>query len=74
MAEQTKLYYQADENLRYTCHKCKIPLVLGDAVFEYLNNAFPVQLPICPRCGFIYVAEELAMGKVFSVEKVLEDK
>ena len=74
MSEDAKLYYQADPNVYYLCHKCKVPLVIGDALFQYLNNAFPVQLPICPVCGFIYVSEELAMGKVFSVEKVLEDK
>ena len=33
-----------------------------------------VELPVCPGCGFVYVPEELAMGKVLSVEKALEDK
>ena len=31
-------------------------------------------LMVCPKCGFVYVPEDLAMGKVLSVEKVLEDK
>ena len=35
---------------------------------------FPVELPVCPQCGFVYVPEELALGKVLSVEKALEDK
>ena len=37
-------------------------------------GGFPVELPVCPQCGFVYVPEELALGKVLSVEKALEDK
>ena len=29
---------------------------------------------VCPVCGFVYVPEELALGKVASVERALEDK
>ena len=39
-----------------------------------MGNAFPVELPVCPRCHFVYVPEELALGKVLKVEKALEDK
>ena len=49
-------------------------LVKGKAKFTYLDNGFPVELPVCPVCGFVYVPEELALGKVLSVEKALEDK
>ncbi len=69
-----KNYYEIDPQGKLSCRKCGVPLVKGDAVFGYLDNAFPVQLPVCPKCGFVYVPEELAMGKVLSVEKVLEDK
>ena len=34
----------------------------------------PESLPVCPICGFVYVPEELALGKVASVERALEDK
>ena len=71
---EDKNYYVIDPQGKLICHKCGVPLVKGDAVFGYLDNAFPVQLPVCPRCGFVYVPEELPMGKVLSVEKVLEDK
>lgn len=73
MAEE-KSYYVVDPGGRYRCLKCDVPLVKGNAVFGYLDNAFPVELPVCPKCGFVFVPEELAMGKVHSVEKVLEDK
>ena len=54
--------------------KCGVPLEKGKAKFTYLDNGFPVELPVCPVCGFVYVPEELALGKVLSVEKALEDK
>ena len=43
-------------------------------VSRQLDNGFPVELPVCPVCGFVYVPEELALGKVASVERALEDK
>jgi hypothetical protein len=31
-------------------------------------------LPRCPRCGLVFIPEELALGKMAEVEKLLEDK
>ena len=56
------------------CARCKKTLVKGKAMFSYMGNAFPVELPVCPECGFVYVPEDLAMGKVLTVERSLEDK
>ncbi|MGI6193055.1 MAG: DVU_1557 family redox protein [Christensenellales bacterium] len=72
--ERNKTYYTVDPLGKLSCNKCKVPLVKGSATFSYLDNAFPVELPVCPKCGFIYVPEDLALGKVLSVEKALEDK
>ena len=72
MAE--KKYYTVDPMGKLTCFKCKVPLVKGRASFGYLGNAFPVELPVCPKCGFIYVPEDLALGRVLTVERSLEDK
>ena len=58
-------YYTIDPEGKLQCGKAK---------FMYLDNGFPVELPVCPVCGFVYVPEELALGKVLSVEKALEDK
>lgn len=71
---QRKNYYTVDPAGKLVCRKCGVPLVRGSATFAYLDNAFPVELPVCPKCGFIYVPEELALGKILSVEKSLEDK
>ena len=54
-----KTYYTMEPAGKLKCSKC---------------NAFPVELPVCPKCGFIYVPEELALGKVLTVERSLEDK
>ena len=72
MAEKT--YYSMDPMGKLKCHKCKVDLVRGRAALSYLGNAFPVELPVCPQCGYIYVPEELALGKVLTVERSLEDK
>jgi len=71
---EEKNYYEIDPLGKLKCMKCKVPLVKGKAKFTYLDNGFPVELPVCPKCGFVYVPEELALGKVLSVEKALEDK
>ena len=57
-----RTYYTIDPEGKLTCMKCKVPLVKGKAKFMYLEN------------GFVYVPEELALGKVLAVERALEDK
>ena len=69
-----KNYYTIDPEGKLRCFKCGVPLIKGTAKFMYLANGFPVELPVCPKCGFVYVPESLALGKVLSVEKALEDK
>jgi RNase P subunit RPR2 len=56
------------------CAKCNKPLVLGKVKASYLGNSFDVELPQCPDCGFVYVSEALALGKMLQVEQALEDK
>lgn len=72
MAEKT--YYTMEPAGKLKCSKCKVHLEKGKATFSYMGNAFPVELSVCPKCGFIYVPEELALGKVLTVERSLEDK
>ncbi len=72
MAE--KNYYSVDPMGKLMCARCQRELVKGKATFSYMGNAFPVELPVCPECGFIYVPEDLALGKVLTVERSLEDK
>ena len=69
-----KNYYTIDPQGKLSCMKCGVKLVKGKAKFMYLDNGFPVELPVGPVCGFVYVPEALALGKVASVERALEDK
>ena len=69
-----KNYYTIDPGGPLPSRKCGVPLEEGTAKVLYLDNGFPVELPVCPVCGFVYVPEELALGKVASVERALEDK
>lgn len=56
------------------CLACDVPLEPGKIEASYLGQSFPVDLPRCPKCGFVYVSEELALGKMLKVEQALEDK
>ena len=63
-------HYAAD----LVCAACNVPLEMGKVEATYLGQRFPVELPRCPSCGFVYVSEELALGKMLKVEQALEDK
>jgi Zn-finger nucleic acid-binding protein len=56
------------------CLKCDVALQQGTVTFEYMDSRFPVELPICPTCGAVFVPEDLAIGKMQQVERMLEDK
>ena len=56
------------------CAKCGVPLSMESVNLSYLGNGFPVELPCCPRCGMVFIPEELAEGRILNVEKQLEDK
>lgn len=56
------------------CVSCGIHLELKKTNITYLGSVFSLELPKCPSCGMVFVPEELAMGKMFEVEKILEDK
>lgn len=60
--------------MKLVCQKCDVPLEPGRVMVQYMDNAFPVELPRCPRCGQVFVPESLAVGKMLDVEKALEDK
>jgi len=56
------------------CARCDKPLEMRKVEASYLGQTFPVELPCCPTCGFVYVSEELAYGRMLKVEQALEDK
>ena len=58
----------------WSCMKCSLPLEMAKVAISYLGNEFPVDLLRCPGCGLVFVPEDLALGKMAEVEKLLEDK
>lgn len=66
--------YKYGEEVRLRCSKCDEALVPRSVTLSYMASAFPVELPACPRCGMLYIPEELARGRMLHVEKSLEDK
>ncbi len=58
----------------WSCAKCGVPLEMQKVEVGYMGSKYPVNLPRCPRCGLVFIPEQLALGKMAEVEKLLEDK
>lgn len=58
----------------WRCGRCGCALEQGKVQAEYLQSAFDVFLPRCPRCGLTMIPRTLAEGKMLEVERLLEDK
>lgn len=58
----------------WICSKCGAPLQRGKVNVAYMQGMFPVDLHRCPDCSQVFIPEELALGKMAEVEKLLEDK
>ena len=56
------------------CSLCQCPLEIKRVDFEYVGHTFFSDAPRCPRCGQVYLSEELVKGRVAEVEMELEDK
>ncbi len=63
-----------EENKEWKCLACDELLKLDKVRIDYMNGSFTVMLPCCPMCGMALVPEEIALGKMLEVEKLLEDK
>ncbi len=58
----------------WKCAQCNEQLVKKKTVFSYLGHTVAHEVPVCPKCGKIFIPEELAEGKMAEVEGQLEDK
>ena len=63
----------AEERI-WKCGRCKVELVKGKVVFSYIKNNFSHEVLKCPKCGKVFIPEDLAEGKIAKVEQQLEDK
>lgn len=56
------------------CSKCFVELLPMKTQFSYLGHSFHTDVPRCPKCGQVFIPEELTTGRMFEVETSLEDK
>jgi NAD-dependent SIR2 family protein deacetylase len=62
------------EKMDTLCVPCNKLLEPAHVELEYLGNVFNVEMPVCPSCSAVLIPEEVALGKMLEVEKLLEDK
>ena len=62
------------QDMNWLCRPCRQPLQPGMVELHYMGNVFKVELPVCPKCGAVLIAEDLALGRMLEVEQLLEDK
>lgn len=62
------------EQKNWECVKCGVFMERGKVNISYMGSQFPVELLKCPKCGLVFIPEELVLGKMAEVEKSLEDK
>ena len=62
------------KDMNWICRPCGVALEPGMVELHYMGNVFKVELPVCPQCHAVLIDEELALGKMLEVEKLLEDK
>jgi len=58
----------------WKCCKCGMELVSKKTVLSYLGHTVAHEVPTCPKCGKVFIPEELAEGRMAEVEQQLEDK
>ena len=63
-----------DNQEKLICFQCNKELELKKTDITYLGHSFFTELPRCPRCGMVYVSEELVKDRISEVEMQLEDK
>ena len=56
------------------CARCGAELVKRQTTFSYMGRTFGHEVPVCPKCGRVFISRELAEGRMAEVEILLEDK
>jgi len=59
---------------KWRCAQCHEELILRRIMLEYMGHTIQHEVPVCPKCGKVYISKELAEGRMHEVEENLEDK
>ena len=62
------------EERKWICAKCGVELKPRKTIFKYMERNISHEVPVCPKCGKVFISEELAEGRMAEVEAALEDK
>ena len=62
------------EDRIWKCAKCEETLVMKKIVFSYLGHNVAHEVQTCPKCGKVFISQDLAEGKMAELEEKLEDK
>ncbi|WP_027400409.1 DVU_1557 family redox protein [Anaerovorax odorimutans] len=63
-----------EEKQTLICDKCNVGMEDKEVQFKYLNRSFRHKVKRCPKCGQVYIPEDLAEGRMKEVEGILEEK
>ncbi len=63
-----------EHDMQIICEQCQIALTKAKVKLSYMNMLFDAELLRCPKCGQIFIPEDLAQGKIHDVEIALEEK
>lgn len=63
-----------EENKVLLCDPCQTELKVSQVFLNYLGSSFHADLLKCPKCGQVYIPEDLVKNRVAEVEMQLEDK
>ena len=65
---------KGQEDRVWQCAKCGVALKQKKVNFSYMGRTFGHEVPVCPRCGMVFISRELAKGRMAEVELLMEDK
>ena len=63
-----------DHDGEFICCRCDERLVLMKVDFVYLGRDFSNEMLRCPKCGQVYIPENIVNDKIVGVEQALEGK
>lgn len=63
-----------EEKKTLICHLCQVEMKMSQVFLNYLGSSFHTDLLKCPKCGQVYIPEDLVKSRVTEVEMQLEDK
>ena len=58
----------------WKCAKCGVELIKRKTIFNYMERTISHEVPVCPKCGKVFISRDLAEGLMAEVEEQLEDK